>query len=172
MRLPMGQLARSLIGGRTLDALSGNAYLRLRRTFPSWPEMAAAGSEILEVLISDVTYAERKAAHLERTLKLIQAMRPDFDLAFLGEWPVSDALEWLQQLPGVGLKVAAATLNFSNLRRPAFVADSHVSRVLGRFGLIGPEAGADSAYAVVMGANASWTAADLIDLHRWLKRVG
>lgn len=172
MRPPMGQLTRSLISSRTPDAVSRMAYRTLRRRFPYWPEMADAGPSMLEAVISDVRFAHDKANRLDRILKWIRATRPDFDLAFLGEWSVPAALDWLQRLPGVGLKVAAATLNFSTLHRPAFVADSHVLRVLGRFGLIGPKARGESAYAVVMGANASWSAMDLIELHVWLKSLG
>jgi endonuclease-3 len=77
---------------------------------------------------------------------MIAADDPDFDLSPLGEQPIEDALAWLERLPGVGRKVAASALNFSSLAIPAFVADTHVLPVLGRFGVI--DAKADRAGAV------------------------
>lgn len=169
---PMGQLVKSLISNRTLDAVSLAAYRRLMQAYPQWPELAAASTGDLEKLIGDVTFPEVKARHLGEALRIIGACRPDFDLDFLGRLGVDEALAWLERLPGVGRKVSASTLNFSTLAMPAFVVDTHVLRVLGRYGFVRSRADTPDAYDAVMAASPRWSAADLAELHVVMKRLG
>jgi endonuclease-3 len=171
-RDPLRQLVRSMLGSRTRDEISDAAFARLIDRYESWPELAAAQPDAIREVIADVTYAGDKAERLNRSIRLIAAERPDFDLDFLGALPVEEALRWLERLPGVARKVAAATLNFSTLNRPAFVVDEHVRRVLCRFGLIGLKADNRRAYYAVMAAAESWDAPALAELHILLKRLG
>ncbi len=170
-RGPTGQLVKSLISGRTRDAVSLSAYHRLVAAYPSWVAARNATPAAIEAVIGEVTFADAKARWLAATLAAIAAERPAFDLEFLGEWPVGRALAWLERLPGVGRKVSASTLNFSTMGRPAFVVDSHVLRVLGRVGLIGTRADTIAAYDRVMAA-ANMDAAGLATLHCLIKRLG
>lgn len=170
-RGPTGQLVKSLISGRTRDAVSLGAYHRLVAAYPSWAAARDAAPAALEAVIADVSFADAKARWLAGTLAVLATERSAFDLDFLGLWPVGRALAWLERLPGVGRKVAASTLNFSTLARPAFVVDSHVLRVLGRVGLIGARADTVAAYDRVMAA-AEMDAAGLATLHCLIKRLG
>lgn len=169
---PIGELVRSTIGGRTYDRVSWAAYERLVRIYPGWRALAEAKVPDVEAVIADVRFPDRKAALLNTALQMIARRRPDFDLSFLGRWPVARALSWLERLPGVGRKVAASTLNFSTLAMPAFVVDTDVLRILVRFGTVRASADATLAYAVVMGALPTWSATDLSELHILLKRLG
>ena len=171
-RTPIDQLVKSLISNRTYDEVSLRAFDQLAGAYDGWAEVAAATDQRIEALIAEVEFADRKAAHLGETLRRIQAERPDFDLRFLGDLPMSEAFIWLERLPGVGRKVAASVLNFSTLRRPALVIDTHVDRVLKKLGLIGSRARIEAAYGAVMNAAADWSATDLTDLHVWMKRLG
>lgn len=171
-RDPIGQLVKSLISGRTRDHVSLHAYERLVRTYPGWTEVAVAKSIDVEVVIADVTFPDVKARHLGEALRAIAAQCPDFDLNLLGGWSVDGALAWLERLPGVGRKVSASTLNFSDLALPAFVVDTHVLRVLQRFGFVGRKAGIKAAYGAVMAAAAAWEADDFAELHLLLKHLG
>ncbi|QPQ54470.1 hypothetical protein IC614_08985 [Allosphingosinicella flava] len=136
-RPPHAQMVKSLISSRTKDAVSLAAYRRLGRKWPSALQLAGAAPPHVEKVIHDVTFADRKAVNLPAALRMIARESGDLRLDFLGNWPVPDALAWLERLPGVGRKVAAATLNASTLRRPVFIVDSHVHRVLQRLGYIG-----------------------------------
>lgn len=169
---PVDQLVKSLISGRTRDEVSLPAFERLARAYPRWAEMAAATAHEIESVIADVTFADVKAVHLKRTLQIVQASHPDFRLDFLGGLTVLQALEWLERLPGVGRKVAAATLNFSTLFMPAFVIDTHILRVLKRLGLVRPKGTTQNAYDVVMAAAEWWSATDLAEFHSLMKRLG
>lgn len=85
---------------------------------------------------------------------------------------VEDALAWLERHPGVGRKVAAATLNASTLKRPVFIVDSHVHRVLWRIGFIGGKASARAASELVTASASSLGADDLLELFAQMKLLG
>ena len=172
VRTPIGQLVKSSISGRTRDEVSLYAYRRLIGAYPHWSDVVRATTADIEAIIADVTFADVKARYLRDALRNIAAGRPDFDLAFLGAQSVTSALEWLERLPGVGRKVSASTLNFSTLRMPAFVVDTHIVRILRRFGLVRSKADTRTAYDVTMAMIYEWSAADLAELHILMKRLG
>lgn len=171
-RSPIGQLVKSSISGRTRDEVSLAAYHRLVETYAEWSAITAAPLNGIQATINDVTFPDVKAQHLRDALRIISTSHPDFDLAFLGRLGVEPALAWLERLPGVGRKVAASTLNFSTLRMPAFVVDTHILRVLGRFGFIRHKADTEAAYEMVMEVLDTWTATDLAELHMLIKQLG
>lgn len=171
-RRPVAQLVRSLIASRTRDEVSERVFQRLVRRYSRWSEMAVATPRAIEATIAEVTFADAKAAQIAAALRMIAASHPDFSLDFLKGSPLGDALAWLEQLPGVGPKVSAATLNFSTLERPAFVVDTHVLRILRRFGFVDPQAQIETTRDAVMAATAGWSADELAELHSLLKYLG
>ncbi len=171
-RVPIGQFVKSSISSRTRDEISLAAYLRLVGAYPRWSDLAQASTRDVEVLIGNVTFPDVKARHLGRALRTIGDRHPDFDLGFLGRMGVAGALAWLERLPGVGRKVSASTLNFSTLNMPAFVVDSHILRVLGRFGFVRGAAETRGAYGAVMATTPGWSAEELAELHMLMKRLG
>ena len=155
-RTPIGQLVKSSISNRTLDEVSLAAYRRLVAAYSEWPALAEASAGDIEALIGDVTFPDVKARRLGHTLRAIGLRHPDFDLEFLGRLSVAEALAWLERLPGVGRKVSASTLNFSTLNMPAFVVDTHVLRLLRRYGFVRSKAGTRTAYDAAMAASPLW----------------
>lgn len=172
IREPVGQLLKSMISSRTKDAVSLRSYESLVGSYPSWLDLAQASTGNIERAIRDVTFAPEKAAHIKEALRLVALISPDFDLSWLKQRPVPQALEWLETLPGVGRKVAASTLNFSTLAMPAFVVDTHVIRVLARFGIVGVRADTITAYAAVMARVPHWSAHELSEFHVLIKQLG
>jgi protein ImuA len=63
-------------------------------------------------------------------------------------------------------------LNFSSLRARAFVVDTHVLRILRRFGFVGLRADAKAAYNAVMAAADGLDADDLFELHWQMRGLG
>lgn len=169
---PIDQFVRSFLGSRTYDEVSWNTFHRLTSHYGSWDRVADARPDEIETLLADVTYPDKKAVDLKRALQKIRARTGAVDLDFLGDLDTETALLWLEQIYGVGRKIAAATLNFSTLRKPAFVADTHVLRVLQRFGFVKPGADARGVYGVVMAAAQGWSADELYELHWYLKILG
>ncbi len=172
VRTPVGQLVKSSISGRTRDEVSLAAYHRLVEAYPDWSDLARATAADIEAVIADVTFPDVKARYVRDALRAIAARHPDFDLAFLGAQSVAKALAWLERLPGVGRKVSASTLNFSTLRMPAFVVDTHILRILRRFGFVRSKADIRTAYDATMATLCDWSAADLAELHVLMKHLG
>lgn len=172
VRTPIGQLVKSSISGRTRDAVSLVAYHRLTQLYPTWDELARAPAHDIEAAIRDVTFPDVKARHLGEALRTIARTHPDYDLTFLRDLGVSQALAWLERLTGVGRKVAASTLNFSTLHMPAFVVDTHILRILRRYGLVRDKADTHSAFDTAMEVSPSWSARELAELHVLMKRLG
>jgi endonuclease-3 len=169
---PVAQLVRALLGVKTRDEVSWSTFERLIRIFPRWSDLAAAAPGTVAAVIHDVTHPDKAADYIPNVLIRIAEEHPDFDLSFLANLSVEAGLIWLERFDGVGRKVSAAALNFSTLGMPAFVIDTHVLRVLGRFGLVGPRATTESAYRTMMAAMEGWSAADLNQFHALLKRLG
>lgn len=170
---PVSQLVLASIGGRTRSEVSLAAFHVLRRRFGTWDALRDAPLAEVAGTIRMVTYADAKAARLQTALRMISAARGKLCLDFLAEWPVDDALRWLERLPGVGRKVAAATLNFSTLQKKTLVVDTHHLRVMRRLGLVGPRAGlADAADRLMPYLPASWAPRDVDDHHELVKKLG
>lgn len=168
---PISQLVKSSISGRTPDAASWAAFLRLRAEFKCWEDLARASDTRVLEIIHDVAHAHDKARRLPMALRMIEARIGWLSLSHLRALPVDTARHELQSLPGVGVKVAACVLNFSDLAMRALVVDTHVHRVARRIGLVS-SGDATQAYHALMGmAPKAWTADDLFELH-WLMKRG
>ncbi len=170
---PVDQLVNSLISSRTYDEVSGAAFRRLKARYRPWERMIEAAPAEIEATMSSVTYAQDKAAWLPQALHRIVAYAGRLSLDFLAEEPVEAAHAWLRRLPGVGDKVAAAVLNFSTLRQPIMVVDTHVWRVARRIGLAPKGVEPEAVRRAIMGeAPPDWSADAFFDLHWFLKTLG
>ena len=169
---PVSQLVGSFIGSRTYDWKSWDAFVRLVKLYPSWDALADAPVADIEATIEGVTFSEKKAPELKQALRTIRTRFDQINLDFLAKYDVEQAMSCLKQIHGVGPKIAAATLNFSVLRMRAFVVDTHVLRVLQRFGFVGMKADIAAAYDAVMAAADGLGADDLFELHWQIKSLG
>ena len=171
-RSPVGQLVKSMISARTRDAVSTAAYDRLVDRYGGPAALARANAAEVARTISEVTFAEAKAAHLVAALRRIASADGGFGLARLAELPLGDALAWLERLPGVARKVSASTLNASTLRRPVMIVDTHVLRVLQRLGFVPRAADYRAASEAVTATMPNWTGDDFLGFHIALKHLG
>jgi endonuclease-3 len=169
---PTSQFVRSFLGSKNYDRNSWNAFWRLTRHCKNWDALADAPVAEIENVIADVNLHKKKAPDLKAALRHIRSRAGSIHLEFLGTLDVDTALVWLEQIHGVGRKIAASTLNFSNLRKRAFVADTHIIRVLTRFGMVKRHAKTEDAYNAVMESAEGFDADDLYELHWYLKKLG
>lgn len=170
---PTEQFVISFIGSRTRDEVAADAFTRLCARYPRWEMMLSAKPAAITTLLGEVQYAPIKAEHLLATLRRLHGQRRTLDLGFLADWPVDIAWRWLQNLPGVGPKIAAATLNFSSLRKPIFVVDTHILRLAKRLGLVSTKAGFAHAHRLLNGLIPNdWTERDHYQLHWLMKSHG
>ena len=169
---PVSQFVCSLLGSRTHDEISWDAFIRLVGHYQTWDAIADALEADIKAVIWDVTYPERKVPELKQALRKIRACYGRISFDFLIGLDIEQALFQLEQIQGVGRKIAAATLNFSTFHGRAFVVDTHVLRVLRRFGFVGVNASAETAYDAVMAAADDFNADGLRELHWHLKSLG
>lgn len=170
---PVSQLVLALLGGRTRGKISQAAFERLVLSFESWAAVRDAPLGQVHSLVAAVTFAEAKAPRLKQALAAITAGDDRPCLDHLACRTVSDSLVLLERLPGVGRKVAAATLNFSTLAKPALVIDTHHLRVLRRLGLVSPRTDLCKAYDTVMPLLPScWDAEEISRHHHLVKGLG
>ena len=162
-----------IVGGRTRGEVSKDAFEALLARFGSWEAVRDAPVAEIYEAIAVVTFAELKAPRLKAALQAVTRDRGRLTLDILDGLTVDEALAWLERLPGVGRKVAAATLNFSTLRKAALVIDTHQLRVLRRLALVGPYADLAQAFDLIMPiVPNAWTAHDMDEHYQLMKTLG
>jgi endonuclease-3 len=162
----VSQFIRAFLGG---DA-AWMTYARLRRRFATAAAIVDAPVTEIAVALGSIAHATERAAALKLALGKIRTRAGALDLEFLRTLDVDTALVWLEQIPGVGRVIAAATLNFSTLRRRALVVDADVIRVMERFGFIRRNARTEEAYATLMSAAHGLDAGEVQELNWLIKR--
>ncbi|MCP2015270.1 endonuclease-3 [Deinococcus sp. HSC-46F16] len=146
-RAPMHELISTILSQRTTHQDEEAAYQELL-TLGSWDDITLAPTEAVAHAIRRSNYPESKAPRIQATLRAIREQRGGYDLDFLAEWPVKDAMKWLTDLPGVGVKTASLVLLF-NYARPVFPVDTHVHRINTRVGTI-PRMGEQAAHRALL----------------------
>ena len=172
-RDPLSELVSSLLSHRTKNRDSAKAYQHLRQRFPSWEAVRDAPEDEVRSTITAATWPEQKAPRIQAALKQITERHGELNLSFLAQMKVVEARAWLEELPGVGPKTSAATLLFSNLRRPALPVDSHHYRVAARIGLIAPKTSLEAAHHKLSALMPTdWDAQHVYDHHEALMLHG
>lgn len=166
---PLGELVATILSQHTSDTNSQRAYTALRRRFPRWSEVLAAGVAQVAAAIRSGGLANQKAPRIQAMLRAAP-VGPDGEpsLDHLRELGPTAAYEYLQGFDGVGPKTAACTLLFA-YGWPVFPVDTHVHRVTKRLGWVGPRDTAEKAQARLM---ALVPAEATYDLHMGLVRHG
>jgi endonuclease-3 len=147
----LGGLIATVLSQHTSDVNSARAYARLVAAFPTWEAVRDADTDAVAEAIRPGGLAGIKAERIQRILRVLTERLGGADggaplsLGHLDALPAAEALAELRSLPGVGPKTAACVLLFS-LGKPAFPVDTHVYRVAGRLGWIGPRESAEAAH--------------------------
>jgi endonuclease-3 len=148
----LSELVLTILSQNTADINSFRAFTALRARYASWPDVLAAPTEELEVVLRPGGLAPTKSRRIQAVLaEVTAATRGSWDLSFLGEWPLDEARAWLMGLPGIGRKTAAIVLLFG-FGRPALPVDTHVHRVALRLGLIPPRTDVERAHLLLEAA--------------------
>jgi endonuclease-3 len=145
---PLDELVSTILSQSTSDTNRDRAFTRLKERFPEWPAAMDAPLDQVIDAIRPAGLANQKAPRIQAALRHILASTGAMSIDFLADLPLEEALAWLQSIHGVGPKTAAIVLLFA-FGRPAFPVDTHVHRVSGRLGLIGPKVTADKAHGIM-----------------------
>ena len=182
---PLTHLVYSLISSRTKDAESIASMKALRERYHGWPtgpdswdevrweKLRDAPVEEIEETLRLVTFRERKAPQLKRTLECITERTGALSLAFLARYRTEKIRRWIEELPGAGAKASAAVVNFSSLRRAAIAIDGHHQRIAIRLGVAPVSASPRQVeHAFVPLVPAAWTAVTMDEHHTLVKKLG
>lgn len=131
---PMVELISTILSQHTTDTSSWNAFLELRRRFPTWDAVLAAPVEGVVDAIRGAGLANQKA----QTIRHAIAALDHESLTALATMPVAEAREQLTEIRGVGGKTASCVLLFA-LGMPAQPVDTHIERVSKRLGIANGE---------------------------------
>jgi endonuclease-3 len=145
---PVDELVATILSQHTSDTNTDRAFASLRRRFPTWHDVIAAPTAEVAGAIRTGGLANQKAPRIQAVLRSILERYGAFDLDCLADASVRDARAALTALHGVGPKTASCVLLFS-LGMPAMPVDTHVHRVAGRLGLIGPTVSAEAAHELL-----------------------
>jgi endonuclease III len=140
-RRPLDELILTVLSQNTNDRNRDVAWARLTAAFPTWDAVREAPVPEIEEAIRPGGLAPTKAVRIRQ---ILQALGDD-DLSWLESAPLSEARDYLCDLPGVGRKTAACVLLFA-YGRPDPPVDTHVYRVGGRLGLWSQRAPLDDAH--------------------------
>ncbi|CAI8278769.1 MAG: DNA lyase [Dehalococcoidia bacterium] len=143
--LPADELVFTILSQHTSDINSGRAYNNLMSHFGTLEHVAAASTQDIEKQIQRGGLAKVKAPRIKSVLNQIIELNGSLDLQFLKNLPVSEGVQWLTQLKGIGPKSAGIVLNFS-LGLPAMAIDTHIYRVSQRLRIIPKSQNVDKAH--------------------------
>jgi len=148
-REPMRELISTMLSHRTNHADEELAYAQMLERFPTWEAVRDAPTDELTEAISPSRYPGSKAPNIQKTLTRIIEERGETNIDFLQNLPADKGLKWLTALPGVGVKTASLVLLFC-FSKPVLPVDTHVHRISGRVGLIGPKVSAEKAHKLLL----------------------
>jgi endonuclease III len=131
----LSELIMTILSHQTTDRNSAHAFATLTHPTPDWPAIHALPiAEIIEK-IRVAGLAQRKAQYILTTLDIVSQHDTPYSIDFLATMHVTDAMQWLMQLPGIGPKTAACVLLFA-YGRPVTPVDTHIARVCQRLQLV------------------------------------
>jgi endonuclease-3 len=145
---PVDELVSTILSQNTNDTNRDVAFNRLKARFPTWEAVRYADTDAVIEAIRPAGLANQKGPRIQAALRHLTETQGEITLDFLEAMSVEEAKAWLVDIKGVGPKTAAIILLFA-FNRPAFPVDTHVHRVTGRLGLIGPKVSAERAHAVL-----------------------
>lgn len=146
---PMHELIGTILSHRTTHANEVTAYRTMRDRFPTWEAVRDAPLPDLIDAIRTANYPEVKAPYIQNLLTYLIHETGAANIDFLSDLSTEDAMRWLTNLPGIGLKTATLLLLF-NFQKPVLPVDTHVHRVTQRLGVIGPKVSAEKAHTILL----------------------
>ena len=147
-REPIDVLIGTILSQNTSDVNSKRAFDSLLSTFGDWEAVATAPVEHIAQAIRFGGLSRIKAVRIKQVLNKIEEQHGSISLDFLKAMNMSEAKDYLMQLPGVGPKTASCVLLFS-LGKPSLPVDTHVFRVAKRLGLIDSGVSIEEAHSLL-----------------------
>lgn len=147
-RDPLDELLLTILSQNTSDANRDRAWQRLRERLPGPRAILRADEESLREAIRPAGLVRQKAGAIRGALERLREERGEPSLDHLENMEDAEALAYLTDFRGVGVKTAACVLCFA-LRRPVLPVDTHVRRLAVRLGWAPEGSGAAAVHEVL-----------------------
>lgn len=138
-------LILTILSQNTTDVSRDKGYAQLRESFPTWEDVLDADVDAVEESIKIVGLGKQKTETIRNFLSWLKSEHGDLSLEFIHDMKTEDALEFLTQHKGIGIKTASVTLSFA-CGRDVFPVDTHILRISKRLGLIAQNCSAEKAH--------------------------
>lgn len=145
---PVDELVSTILSQSTSDTNRDKGFDALKARYPTWEAVRDAPAEEVIETIRPAGLANQKGPRIQAALRTLGERVGRITLDHLNDMSIEEAKAWLTSINGVGPKTAAIILCFA-FGRPAFPVDTHVHRVTGRLGLIGPKVTAEQAHPIL-----------------------
>ncbi len=132
---PLDILIATILSQNTNDLNSHKAFLNLKNKFSDYEKIISTPLSKIEKEIKIAGLGKQKAKAIKSFLKNLKSEKGKLDLKFLERLGTIEALKYLSNFNGVGLKTAACVLLFG-LKKNVCPVDTHVHRVLNRVGVV------------------------------------
>ncbi len=141
-------LILTILSQNTTDVSRDKGYVQLRNKFPTWEDVLNADADAVEETIRIVGLGQQKTKTIKNFLSWLKTEHGELSLEFIHDMKTEDALEFLCQHKGIGIKTASVTLSFA-CGRDVFPVDTHILRISKRLGLIPQNCSAEKAHYVL-----------------------
>ena len=141
-------LILTILSQNTTDVSRDKGYAVLKDRFPTWEDVLNADGKAIEAAIRIVGLGEQKSRTIKNFLTWLKTEYGELSLEFMHDMETEEALEFLCQHKGIGIKTASVTLSFACCRE-VFPVDTHILRISKRLGLIPPNCSAEKAHQLL-----------------------
>jgi len=132
---PLDLLVATILSQNTNDRNSYRAFKNLKKNYPDYSMIKNAPVENIKSVIKIAGLANQKAATIKNLITNLPTNKSAPTLNFIKKMENKEALSYLTNFKGVGIKTASCVLLFS-LGRNICPVDTHVNRTLNRIGLV------------------------------------
>ena len=141
-------LILTILSQNTTDINRDKGYAVLKDRFPTWEDVLHADVRAVERAIKIAGLGQQKSHTIKNFLTWLKAKYGELSLEFIHDMETEEALEFLCQHKGIGIKTASVTLSFA-CGREVFPVDTHILRISKRLGLIPPNCSAEKAHQLL-----------------------
>lgn len=146
-RSAVDSLIQTILSANTNDVNSGRAFDELiKRYHHDWDAIRTAPLDDIKDAIRVAGMYNQKAPRIVAALDRIKSERGEYNIDFLAEMPVDEALAYLTSFPGIGNKTASIVLLFV-FNLSTFPVDTHIQRISQRTGISSRRASPDKVMA-------------------------
>lgn len=138
-------LILTILSQNTTDVSRDKGFAKLKEGFPTWEDVLQADVRAVEESIRIVGLGNQKAETIKNFLSWLKTEYGELSLEFIHEMETKEALDFLCQHKGIGIKTASVTLSFA-CGREVFPVDTHILRISKRLELIPQNCSADKAH--------------------------